>query len=138
MKRSFLIKLFTIVLALVLLTGCVGKTGVPATDTTTDTTTDTEKTSTETAAKDETSSGTETVVVWTCNTGNTGEWLTEAASRFNESQSKCIIQQEYAGSYQEVLAKLVASKPGDLPDVFHSDTEGSYTYVNKKDMLKVY
>ena len=73
-----------------------------------------------------------TITVWTCNSGDTGEWLTQAAARFNESQDKYIVEQSYAGSYSEVLTKLSATT-GEWPDIFHSDTESAYTYYLMKD-----
>lgn len=73
-----------------------------------------------------------TITVWTCNSGDTGEWLTEAAARFNGSQDKYIVEQSYAGDYSEVLTKLSATT-GEWPDIFHSDTESAYSYYQMTD-----
>lgn len=75
-----------------------------------------------------------TVTVWTCNSGDTGAWLTEAAERFNDLQSQYVVEQSYGGSYEEVLAKLSATEAGNYPDIFHSDTESAYTYYVNPDV----
>lgn len=75
-----------------------------------------------------------TITVWTCNSGDTNAWLAEAAQRFNESQSDYVVEHTYGGSYEEVLAKLSATKAGSYPDIFHSDTESAYTYYANPDV----
>lgn len=135
MKRGLLLKVLAVVFVLPLLVAGCGKRETTAETSATTTKAATTKATTTTSTK--AGEGTTVddtpveIVVWTCNTGNTGEWLTEAAARFTASQNKYIIKQEYAGSYAESLAKLVATDVSSYPDIFHSDTEGAYTvYYN--------
>lgn len=92
---------------------------------------------TETKNEKESTDGTKepvTVTVWTCSTGDANTWLVNAAERFNESQSDYIVEHTYGGTYEEVLAKLSATKAGDYPDIFHSDTESAYAYYVKPEV----
>lgn len=79
------------------------------------------------------SDGPVTITVWTCNSGDTDAWLHEAAERFNASQDQYVVEQSYAGGYSDLLAKLVAA-PEEVPDIFHAETEGAYTYYALPDM----
>ena len=70
-----------------------------------------------------------TIKVWVCNTGNGYDYLQSAATAFNASQDKYIVDLSYAGSYQDVLLKMSSSKSGSRPDIFAADTESMYSIL---------
>jgi len=75
-----------------------------------------------------------TIKVWQCNTGNGAEYLASAASAFNSSQDKFIIDMSYGGSYQDVLLKMSTSTADTRPDIFSSDTESMYPILANKEL----
>lgn len=75
-----------------------------------------------------------TITVWVCNTGNGYDYLQSAASKFNSSQDKYIIDLSYAGSYQDVLLKISSSNAGSRPDIFAADTESMYSILTNQEL----
>ena len=112
-------KLFALVLALamtsLLLAGCGGGGGSTTPD-------------------DEYDDWPLTITVWVCNTGNGYDYLQSAASKFNSSQDKYIIDLSYAGSYQDVLLKISSSNAGSRPDIFAADTESMYSILTNQEL----
>lgn len=129
-------KLLALILALLMLASLAACSKTDDGSAGENTSTDTENTeNTETTEPTETENTGSAVKIslWTCNSGDIDTWLHEAAERFNASQDQYVVEQSYAGSYSDLLAKLVAA-PEEVPDIFHAETEGAYTYYSMPDM----
>ena len=70
------------------------------------------------------------VTVWVTNSGETLEFLQNAAERFNKEQTNYIVDLSFQGSYNDVLTKVRATRKENLPEIFASNGTGVASIAN--------
>jgi len=73
------------------------------------------------------------IIFWSNWSGATGECLQAIADQFNADQTDYVVNLTYAGSYEEIKAKVMAATAGSRPDLYCTSTEHAYYYFDNPD-----